>query len=144
MQLDTDTLADPPVEGASASRLEQGLLVGVVLVLALLAFGWALVPELANVTAILAPYYLLRGSALQDRFFRTEGDYEDFVRSGMKDFNAWVMGDMFGGTFFHLLLGALIAAALGSVGGILPVALVREQKRRATGGARHSCQTEER
>ena len=78
----------------------------------------AMISSLANVIALLASYYVLRGSALQERFFQTEGDYEDFARSGMQDFNTWVIGDLFGGTFIHLMLGALVGALLGTLAGI--------------------------
>jgi len=64
-------------------------------------------------------HYVLRGSEVQERFLRTEGDYDDFARSGMSDFNTWIIADMFGGVFFHLLLGAVAAAALGAVAGAL-------------------------
>jgi len=37
----------------------------------------------------------------------------------MSDFNTWIIEDMFGGVFFHLLLGAVFAAALGAVAGVL-------------------------
>jgi hypothetical protein len=85
----------------------------------------AMMSSLFNIAAVLASFYLLRGSALQDRFFRTEGDYEDFARSGEKDFNTWIVGDLFGGAFFHFLLGALIGAALGCLAGVVTVSLVR-------------------
>ena len=42
-----------------------------------------------------------------------------YLRSGAKDFATWIMGDLFGGAFFHLLLGAVLAAVLGGVAGIL-------------------------
>ena len=50
---------------------------------------------------------------------RAEGDYEDFARSGMSDFNAFIMEDFLGAIFFHLLLGLLVAAVLGALGGVL-------------------------
>jgi hypothetical protein len=78
-----------------------------------------MIVSIALVITVLGAYYLLRGSALQERFFRTEGDYDDFVRSGMSDFNTWIIEDMFGGVFFHLLLGAALAVALGAVAGVL-------------------------
>ena len=81
----------------------------------------AQIGSLANVGSILTSCYILKGSALQDRFFRTEGTYEDFARSGISDFGAFVMGDLFGGAFFHLLLGGLIGALLGMIGGVLTV-----------------------
>jgi hypothetical protein len=78
-----------------------------------------IIASIAVVITVLAAYYVLRGSALQERFFRTEGDYDDFARSGMSDFNTWIIEDMFGGVFFHLLLGTALAAALGAVAGVL-------------------------
>jgi hypothetical protein len=85
----------------------------------------AMIGLLAFVIAVLGSYALLRGTALQDRFFRTEGDYDDFARSGMTDFNTWAIADFFGGVFFHLLLGALIAAVLGVVAGALVTGYLR-------------------
>jgi hypothetical protein len=89
----------------------------------------AQIGSLANVGSILASYYALRGSAQQDLFFRTEGTYEDFVRSGASDFNTFVMGDLFGGAFFHLLLGGLIGALLGLIGGVVTVVITRVARR---------------
>ena len=77
----------------------------------------AQIGSLANVGFILASYYVLRGTTLQEQFFRTEGTYDDFARSGISDFGTFVMGDLFGGAFFHLLLGGLAGALLGSIGG---------------------------
>jgi hypothetical protein len=59
---------------------------------------------------------------------RAEGDYEDFARSGMSDFNAFIMEDFMGATFFHLLLGLVVAAVLGVLGGLLGKAVGRFQK----------------
>lgn len=81
--------------------------------------------SLANVGFILASYYILRGSALQDQFFRTEGTYDDFARSGAGDFGTFVIGDLFGGTFFHLLFGGLFGALVGAIGGALTVGVIR-------------------
>jgi hypothetical protein len=98
----------------------------------------AMIGSLAFVTAVLGSYALLRGTALQDRFFRTEGDYDDFARSGMTDFNRWVIEDLFGGVFFHLLLGALIAAVLGLLVGTLAIGCLRIGERYSP-GAKHSA-----
>jgi hypothetical protein len=77
----------------------------------------AQIGSLANVGFILGSYYVLRGTTFQEQFFRTEGTYEDFARSGIGDFRTFVMGDLFGGAFFHLLLGGLAGALLGTIGG---------------------------
>jgi hypothetical protein len=89
----------------------------------------AAIGSLANVGFLLASYFVLRGSALQEQFFRTEGTYDDFARSGMADFGAFVMGDLFGGAFFHLLAGGLFGALLGTIGGVLTVGATRILKR---------------
>jgi uncharacterized membrane protein len=43
----------------------------------------------------------------------------------MGDFNAFVIGDLFGGAFFHLLLGGVCGALLGTLGGALTIAITR-------------------
>jgi hypothetical protein len=85
----------------------------------------AQIASLTNVGVILASYYVLRGSPLQERFFRTEGSYEDFARSGVSDFGVFMMGDLFGGAFFHLLFGALFGALLGMIAGAMTVGVTR-------------------
>ena len=85
----------------------------------------AQIGSLANVGVILASYYVLRGSALQEQFFRIEGTHEDFVRNGVGDFETFVIGDLFGAAFFHLLFGALFGALLGTIGGTLTVGVGR-------------------
>ena len=88
----------------------------------------AQIGSLANVAFILASYYVLRGSPAQERFFRLEGTYDDFARSGVADFGTFVTGDLFGGAFFHLLLGGVFGALLGAIGGALTVVLIRVLK----------------
>ena len=61
---------------------------------------------------VLSTFYLFRGTARQEQVLLAEGDYEDFARSGMHDFQAFIMEDFFGATFFHLLLGPACAAIL--------------------------------
>ena len=85
----------------------------------------AMITSVAVVIAVLAPYYLLRGTPLQDVFFRTEGTYDDFARSGVADFNTWVIEDMFGGAFMHSAFGAVVGAVLGAMTGGVTVLLRR-------------------
>jgi hypothetical protein len=82
-----------------------------------------MIGSLCNVMALLVSYYLLRNSPAQERFFFAEGSHADFARNGTGDFTTWIIGDMFGGAFFHLVLGALIAAALGAMAGFVGRAL---------------------
>ena len=89
----------------------------------------AQIGSLANVGFILASYYVLRGSALQEQFFRIEGTYEDFARSGIGDFGTFVIGDLFGGAFFHLLFGGLFGVILGTLGGAVTIGIFRVLKR---------------
>ncbi len=79
----------------------------------------AFIASLVWVIATLAVFYAFRGSPRQIMVLRAEGDYEDFARSGMNDFNAFIMEDFMGAAFFHLSLGLLVAAALGGLGGLL-------------------------
>jgi hypothetical protein len=83
----------------------------------------AFIASLVWVIVVLAVFYAFRGSPRQELVLRAEGDFEDFARSGMKDFNAFIMEDFMGATFFHLLLGPLVAAALGVLGGLLGKAI---------------------
>ena len=68
---------------------------------------------------ILATFYLFYGNSRQEQVFRAEGDYDDFSRSGMRDFPAFIMEDFLGATFFHLLLGPAIATILGVMGALI-------------------------
>jgi hypothetical protein len=88
----------------------------------------AYIASLVWVITVLAVFYAFRGSPRQVLVMRAEGNYEDFARSGMSDFNAFIMEDFMGATFFHLLLGLLVAAVLGVLGGLLGKAIARLQK----------------
>jgi hypothetical protein len=88
----------------------------------------AFTASLLWVITLLAVFYAFRGSPRQVLVLRAEGDYEDFARSGMSDFNAFIMEDFMGATFFHLLLGLVVAAVLGVLGGLLGKAVGRFQK----------------
>jgi hypothetical protein len=67
----------------------------------------------------LITFYIYRGTARQELIFRAEGNFEDFARSGMNDFNTFVMEDLFGAGFFHLFLSPLLAMILGTISGLL-------------------------
>ena len=85
----------------------------------------AFIASLVWVLVVLVVFYAFRGSSRQILVLRAEGDYEDFSRSGMSDFNAFIMEDFMGAAFFHLLLGPLVSAVLGIFGGLLGKALAR-------------------
>jgi hypothetical protein len=85
----------------------------------------ALISSLIWCLFIFALYYLFAGTARQAAVFRAEGTYDDFQRSGMTDLNAFIMEDFLGASFFHLLLGPLLASALGSIGGVVGLGIRR-------------------
>jgi hypothetical protein len=68
-------------------------------------------------SALLAVFYLFRGSERQAAVLRAEGDFDDFRRSGMSNLQAFLMGDFLGAGFFHLLLTPVVGVLLGSLGG---------------------------
>ena len=76
---------------------------------------------------VLLMFYLFRGTYRQERVFLAEGTYVDFANSEMSDFNTFVMEDFLGAGFYHLLLGPIIAAVLGMIGGITGKTLARFQ-----------------
>ena len=88
----------------------------------------AFIASLLWVIVVLVVFYSFRGSPRQEMVLRGEGDYEDFARSGMSDFNAFIMEDFMGATFFHLSLGLLVAAILGAIGGLLGKVAARIQR----------------
>jgi hypothetical protein len=67
---------------------------------------------------LLLTFYLFQGSARQAAVFRAEGTEADFARSGMSDFTTFVMEDLYGAGFFHLLLAPCFAVILGMLGGL--------------------------
>ena len=99
--------------GAVVTRRGCGLRAGV-----MAAAATAMVSSILWFIVVLMMFYMNFGTAKQQLVFRAEGNYDDFVRSGMADFNAWIMEDFLGAGFFHLLLGPLIAMVLGVCGGI--------------------------
>jgi hypothetical protein len=64
---------------------------------------------------LLSVFYTYEGTSTQTAVLIAEGDPEDFLRSGMTDYRTFLIEDLFGATFFHLLLGPIIAALLGLI-----------------------------
>jgi hypothetical protein len=85
----------------------------------------ALISTLIWYLVLLAVTYAMRGTPQQAAVMRAEGNFEDFARSGMTDFSAWLMQDLLGAGFFHLLLGPIAAAILGGAGALAGVGLRR-------------------
>jgi hypothetical protein len=83
----------------------------------------AVISSLIWYISVLACFYAFLGTERQARVFRAEGNYEDFKRSGMTDFNSFVMDDFLGAGFFHLLLGPIVASLLASLGGLFGIAM---------------------
>ncbi len=93
------------------------------------AFSTAMIGSLIWWIAVLAVFYLFRGSPQQTQVFRAEGNFEDFAQSGMSDFNTFIMEDFLGAGFFHLLPGPIVAAILGTIGGLFGKAAAALGKR---------------
>ena len=65
-------------------------------------------------------FALLLNYFFMDKFLQHPLLYDDFIRSGMSDLTAFTIQDTLGGGGAHLLLlGIVLAAALGAVGGLL-------------------------
>jgi hypothetical protein len=78
--------------------------------------------------AVLFVFYLFNGTSQQTQVFQAEGNYADFARSGLADFNAFVMEDFMGAGFFHSLLLPVMATVFGTIGAALGKALARSRK----------------
>ncbi len=87
----------------------------------------AMVSSLLWLIAVLAVFYIFRGTERQAQVFLAEGNYQDFTRSGMASFDTFIMEDLLGAAFFHLILGPAIAAILGVIGGTIGKLLAREK-----------------
>jgi hypothetical protein len=83
------------------------------------AVGAALISTLLWYIVVLAVTYAMKGTPQQAAVFRAEGDLDDFAHSGSASFEAWLMQDLIGAGFFHLLLSLIVAAILGGVGGLV-------------------------
>jgi hypothetical protein len=92
----------------------------------ILATVWsAIVGSLIWLIAALLIFYLFNGTPQQTQVFRAEGNYADFARSGLNDFNTFVMEDFMGAGFFHSLLLPVAAAILGTLGATTGKVLAR-------------------
>jgi hypothetical protein len=106
--------------GATAAwrgrRLRTGLVAGV----------WtAMGASLIWYVVLLAVFYAFRGTPQQSQVLHAEGNFEDFRRSGLADMDVFVMGDMLGAGFYHLLLSPIFGVILGGVGGLAGLAARR-------------------
>ena len=86
----------------TTSRIRDGVIA---------AIWYVILAQLIWVLVELAAYYLFGETQVGQEFIRTEMG-EDFKRSGMADFQAFVIGDLFGAVFFHMLLIGLVAGLL--------------------------------
>jgi len=84
----------------------------------LTSFWSSIIASLIWLCVVLIVFYLFFGTSQQLTVLKTEGDYDDFARSGMTDFNAFIIQDFWGAGFFHLLISPIIALILGSLGGL--------------------------
>src|SRR5437763_524572 len=78
------------------------------------ALSPALIGYLGWYPTVWLSYLASYGGTAYDRALRAEGEYDDFHRSGMPDFTAFLLRDFLGAGFYHLLLGILLALAVGS------------------------------
>jgi hypothetical protein len=85
----------------------------------LTSFWTAIIASVIWLGVVLLVFYLFHGTERQQLVLEAEGNLEDFKRSGMTDYNAFVMQDFWGAGFFHLLLGPFLAIIFGSAGGLL-------------------------
>ncbi len=84
--------------------------------------GSALSALLASIiwcVVLLAMFHVFFGTDRQNRVLAAEGDFDDFGRSGMHDFNRFITEDFLGATFFHLVLGPGVASLLGLGGAVV-------------------------
>jgi hypothetical protein len=105
--------------GALTKRFRAGLTAAV---------WYVLTAQLIWFAVEFGAYYLLGRTVVGMQFIQEEMA-ADFLRSGMQDFPAFVIGDFFGAGFFHLLLIGLIALLLfGSMGALLGKQIASRKK----------------
>ena len=80
--------------------------------------------------AVMTTYYAYLGTKQQEHVLFVE-NHDDFVRSGMTDFHAFILQDFMGACFYHLLMTPLFAAILGSAGGWMGKWMKNLMERRA-------------
>lgn len=83
----------------------------------LTALSSSFISSITWVLITLIIFYIFHDSFRQEQVFRSEGNYEDFIRSGMSNFNVFIMEDFFGAVFYHSLLAPFVAGILGIIGG---------------------------
>ena len=88
----------------------------------------AMISSQVWLTTLWVVTYAFWGTTRQESVFRAEGDYEDFARSGMHDFSSFTLQDLRGASFFHPILGPLIAMILGLVAASLAILVRSIQK----------------
>ena len=111
------------------SAMVAGLKTGSVRLAILTAVWTATIGSLVWLIVLLVTTFAFWATPQQAQVLRAEGAYDDFARSGMASFAVFVMEDYLGAAFFHLLLGPLIAALLGGVGGLLGKGIRRLRQR---------------
>jgi len=87
-----------------------------------------MVGSLIWVGSLLSTYYTFMGTARQDQVLAADQVFEDFKRSGMTDLRAFIMQDYLGGVFFHLLVGLVVAALMGSIAGLAGKLMARRSR----------------
>jgi hypothetical protein len=96
---------------------------------------WAAIVEyLVWYPAVLITYYAFYDTAVQERWLRAEGVYEDMQRSGMTDIKAFAIQDFYGAGFFHLLAGAVLALIFGTGAAALTTRIRRTRVKTVTAG----------
>ena len=103
----------------ASKSLRQGILTAVTS---------AMIASLLWDVVLLIVLYAFHATPQQASVWQAEGEYQDFARSGLKDFYTFTVEDMMGATFYHLLLGPIVAVILGVVGGLLGKLFARTRK----------------
>jgi hypothetical protein len=108
------------ISGLFASYRYKGIKHGI-----LVAIVSAMLSSIIWLICTLITFYLFRRTVRQELVFRAEGNFEDFAKSGMNDFNTFVMEDFLGAGFFHLFLTPFVAAILGIIGSLFGKGIVQ-------------------